>query len=164
MSSQEPSPHSAPPKPSSLRLELAPVVALKSMADLAETWGGGWQADEQNGPNQGRLVIPVLAGLRRGYVGYGVTAQPEAHGTRLHFVEEESDLQVHKPTVVVLLIAAVAGLSTLVMPFMPQLLPLLPPAVVLCLATWMFIVARLRNSGLEEFITDLSGEVQPRNT
>ena len=140
-------------QPHSLLLKLAPSAALKSLGALADTWGGGWKGEGQDG---GRLVIPVLAGLRRGYVGYAVSARSESKGTRLHFVEEESDLKVHQPTLIVLLIAACAGLSTLVMPFVPKLLPLLPPAVVLCLATWLFIVARLRNSGLDEFMEDLA--------
>lgn len=147
--------HGTTPQPPSVHLELSPSAALKSLGSLAETWGGGWKGEELDG---GRLVIPVLAGLRRGYVGYAVSARSESKGTRLHFVEEESDLQVHKPTLIILLIAACAGLSTLVMPFVPKLLPLLPPAVVLCLATWLFIVARLRNSGLDEFMQDLADD------
>ncbi len=140
---------------SSVHLKLSPSAALKSLDTLSERWGGGWKGE---GPDGGRLVIPVLAGLRRGYVGYAVSARSESRGTHLDFVEEESDLKVHRPTLIVLLIAACAGLSTLVMPFVPKLLPLLPPAVVLCIATWLFIVARLRNSGLDEFMQDLKDE------
>ena len=140
-----------------LTLESTPSAALKLLKEKAEIWGGGWKGEGLTG---GRLVIPVLAGLRRGYVGYGVSVDGTPRKTTLDFKEEESDLQVHVPTLIVLLIAAAAGLTTMVIPFMPRLLPLLPPSVVLSLATWLFIVARLRNSGIDEFLADLADDVQ----
>lgn len=143
-------------KPPRLFLALPPAASFKALRHKAEIWGGGWQGEGLGG----RLVIPVLAGLRRGYVGYAVSAEETSQGTRLEFVEEESDLQVHKPTLIVLLIAAAAALTCLVVPFVPRLLPLLPPSVVLCLATWLFIVARLRNSGLDEFMVDLEDDTE----
>ncbi len=142
------------PEPPRLFLPLPVAASFKALRQKAETWGGGWQGEGLGG----RLVIPVLAGLRRGFVGYAVSADEGSKGTHLEFVEEESDLQVHRPTLIVLLIAAAAALTCLVVPFVPKLLPLLPPSVVLCLATWLFIVARLRNSGLDEFMTDLKDE------
>lgn len=141
--------------PPNIDLRLQIPASLKLLKGLAETWGGGWKGEGLSG---GRLVIPVLAGLRRGYVGFAVSADGSAQGTRLQFVEEESDLTVHKPTLVILLIAAAAALTCLLVPFVPRLLPLLPPSIVISLATWMFIVARLRNSGLDEFLADLKDE------
>lgn len=150
-------PQTGPSYPSRLVLPLPAAASFKALRHKAELWGGGWQGEGLGG----RLVIPVLAGLRRGLVGYAVSASDTPQGTQLEFVEEESDLKVHTPTVIVLLIAAAAALTCLVIPFVPKLLPLLPPCVVLCLATWLFIVARMRNSGLEEFIGDLEDGADP---
>jgi hypothetical protein len=143
-------------QPPRLILPMPAAASFKALRHKAELWGGGWQGEGLGG----RLVIPVLAGLRRGLVGYAVSASDTPQGTRLEFIEEESDLKVHGPTVIVLLIAAAAALTCLVVPFVPKLLPLLPPCVVLCLATWLFIVARMRNSGLEEFIVDLEDDAE----
>jgi hypothetical protein len=37
-------------------------------------------------------------------------------------------------------------------PFFPRLLPLAPVGFLMAVATWLMVVARLRNSGIEEFL------------
>jgi hypothetical protein len=132
------------------RVEVAapPARALAEVARLAGDWGGEWQAE---GAAAGRLALPVSAGLRRGWVAGPVEAAPTGDGSRLLFREEAGEYHLDRAAVATLVLAGFGAAVTLVAPFVPRLLPLLPMSVVLALGAWFFIVARLRNSGPEEF-------------
>ena len=62
------------------RLELPedPVTSLNLVAMAADAWGGLWQAE---GRHQGRLGLPVMAGLRRGWVAGQLTVEPAGEGS-----------------------------------------------------------------------------------
>lgn len=132
-------------------LEASPEAATERVAGAAEEWGGEWQFQ---GPAAGRLILPVSAGVRRGWIGYEVSARPhpDGAGCELELAVAEVHLHVDRATVVVLATSLFGALLFLVVPFVPRLLPLLPVGFVLAIAGWFFVVARLRNSGAEEFL------------
>ncbi len=143
--------------PESMRehtLELAedPVTSLNMVAMAAEAWGGLWQAE---GRGRGRLGLPVVAGLRRGWVAGPLTAEPAGDGTRLVYQVDKSEFQVQKAAAFTLLLAAVGAVVTMIAPLVPVLWRFVPVALILLLAAWLLVVARLRNSGPEEFFEEL---------
>lgn len=139
------------------RIEIAenPVTSLNLLAHTAELWGAGWQAESRHG---GKLVLPVTAGVRRGWIGGRVEVEARGAGSLLKFRVEESDYRVEKTTVLTLLMAAAGAAVTVFAPFFPRLIALMPAGILLTLAAWLFIVARLRNSGPEEFFEDVAAE------
>ncbi len=141
----------------SLELPEDPVTSLNLVAMAAESWGGLWQAE---GPHGGRLGLPVMAGLRHGWVAGQLTAEPVGSGSRLTYRVDKSDYRLQKMPVLILLLAALGAVTMTVALVVPALLGLVPLSIVLCLVAWFFVVARLRNSGPEEFFEDLarSGE------
>lgn len=143
-----------------VELGLTPAAALAALAREAEERGGSYQPA---GPAGGRLRIPVVAGLRRGWVEGPVAAAPSAEGTALSFRPEESRYRVQRFAVVLLLLGALGALVVLFAPLFPVLVPALPLAAMLALVTWLFVVAGLRNSGAEELLAALAdaGERPP---
>ncbi len=141
----------------SLELPEDPVTSLNLVAMAAEAWGGMWQAEGRHG---GRLGLPVMAGLRRGWVAGQLTVEPAGDGSRLTYRVDKSDYQVQKPAALMLLLASLGAVVTVIAPLFPTLLRLVPLSIVLCLVAWFFVVARLRNSGPEEFFEDLARESQ----
>jgi hypothetical protein len=61
---------------------------------------------------------------------------------------------------VVLAIGGAGGVSTLLWPFFPHLLELVPLGAVVALGAWMLVVTRLRNSGPEEFLEAVAEEIE----
>ena len=159
MPAAEPGRHHEAPRtgPEEHRVELTedPVTSLNLVAMAADDWGGLWQAE---GPGGGRLGLPVEAGLRRGWVAGQLTAEPISGGTRLTYCVDASDYQVRKPAALMLLLAGLAAAVTLLAPLIPSLLGLVPFGMLLCIAAWFLVIARLRNSGPEEFFEDLARE------
>lgn len=136
-------------------LPAGPREALQHLAKTAEMWGAQWKPDGESG---GHLEIPVMAGLRRGWVLGRVEVTEQTTGSRLVFFEEDSVYRVQMAAVFILLLAACGALTTLIAPIFPRLLGLVPMSMMLCIGAWFFVVARLRNSGPEEFFEELSGE------
>ncbi|MEM8929955.1 MAG: hypothetical protein AAGE94_02205 [Acidobacteriota bacterium] len=133
-----------------IELDGTPEAALDRLAALAEDWDAAWQWE---GPVRGRLGLPVLAGVRRGWVAGPVIAEAvDSERARLVFTVDAEDFKTDRGSVAVLLVAAFFGLMTLIAPFFPRLWSILPVSIVIVLATWFFVVARLRNSGPEEFL------------
>ena len=56
--------------------------------------------------------------------------------------------------------AALGALATIFVWWVPALLPVVPLGILLSLAAWFFIIARLRNSGPEEFFEALALEAE----
>lgn len=132
-----------------------PRETLRHLAKTAELWGAQWEPDGGSG---GHLEIPVMAGLRRGWVLGQVEVTERAGGSKLSFVEEDSVYRVQMAAVFILILAACGALTTLVAPLFPRLLGLVPMGMMLCVGAWFFVVAQLRNSGPEEFFEELAGE------
>jgi hypothetical protein len=132
---------------------LAPAAAKAALAGAARDWGAEWSPAGDGG----RLVLPVVFGLRRGFATGTVAVEPAEGGSRLVWTLEESRLAVHRSSVVVLSLAAVPALGALAWPFFPPLLALAPLGAVLGFLAWWLVVARLRSSGPEDFLA-LVGE------
>lgn len=141
----------------SLELPENPVTSLNLVAMAAEDWGGLWQAE---GPSGGRLGLPVIAGLRRGWVAGQLTVEPAGDGSRLTYRIDKSDYQVQKAAALTLFVAGLGAITIIIAPLFPALFRLVPIGIVLSLMAWFFVIARLRNSGPEEFFEDLARGVR----
>ncbi len=128
------------------------AAALAAVGRVADEWGG--EFERQSGG--GRLLLPVVAGLRRGWVRGQVTATPAGEGTKLALAVEEADYHLHLAAVAVLLLALAGSLVTVLWPFFPRLLAAAPLGAALALAAWLLVVARLKNSGPEEFLAQVA--------
>lgn len=154
-----------------VELDLPTAEAAAAIAGAAEDWGGEWTPGAAGGhlPEGGcgqlseraigRLALPVVYGLRRGAaVGRVGIVRLGDSGARATWTLEESRLEVHTGSVVVLSLAALPALAALAWPFWPPLLALAPLAAVLGFAAWWLVVARLRSSGPEEFFAALAAD------
>ena len=139
-----------------LELPEDPVTSLNMVAMAADAWGGMWQAEGRGG---GRLGLPVIAGLRRGWVAGQLTVERSGDGSLLTYRVDQGEYKVQKAAALILLVAGLGAGVTIVAPLFPALLNLVPISIVLCLIAWFFVVARLRNSGPEEFFEDLAREL-----
>ncbi len=132
-----------------------PVGELPAaLAAAAAEWGAEWRSDGA-GREGGRLVLPVVFGLRRGVLIGRVEFEPAGDGARISWNLEETHLHVQRASVAVLVFAVVALLPALAWPFQPQLMALLPFAVVMGLLAWWLVLSRLETSGPEEFFATL---------
>ncbi|MEL7061397.1 MAG: hypothetical protein AAGN46_15345 [Acidobacteriota bacterium] len=141
-------------------MALPPASVRRELGEEAERWGG--ELAEVDGAL--RLTLPVIAGLRRGWVSGTLALDPsptDGGSTEIGFVVDQSDYIVDRATVVFLAFAAFGALTTLLAPFFPRLVPLLPAGIFLALGGWLFVVARLRNSGPEEFFDALRAAAEP---
>ena len=138
-----------------VELEGDPSRSLDLLSREATSWGARWRRDGQRG---GRLALPVLAGLRRGWVEGEVTVEPAGGGSRLTFRIDKSDYRLQAMSVAVLLVAALGALVVVFGPFVPALRPAVPLGILLSVGAWLFIVAGLRNSGPEEFLEGLAAQ------
>ena len=148
-------PESIPESMREHRLELAedPVTCLNLVEMAADSWGGIWQAE---GRDSGRLGLPVMAGLRRGWVAGQLTVEPTEKGARLTYLIDKGEYKVQQAQAGLLFMAGLGAILTMVAPLAPTLWPLVPFALVMCVAAWLLVVSRLRNSGPEEFFEDLA--------
>ena len=134
-----------------------PGTSYALVAREAEGWGGEWYRDDDGG----RLKIPVVAGLRYGWVEGRLRADPASQGgSRLTFRVERSYYRLQTTSALVLAIAAAGALAVLFAPFFPVLWPAVPLGFMLTLGAWLFIVSHLRNSGPEEFLEALGHELE----
>ena len=133
-----------------VRIEM-PIAELSSaLAEAAAAWGAEWEPDGAS-RDGGRLILPVVFGLRRGVLIGRVDFEPSGDGARLAWQLEESHLEVQRASVGVLALAILALLPALAWPFQPKLLALLPFAGVMGLLAWWMVISRLETSGPEEF-------------
>ncbi len=132
----------------SVEIPHEPREVLAAAARAADLWGAGWE----RAIDGGRLELPVTAGVRRGVVAGRVKVEPAGAGSRITFAVDESRYHLNRPAVAVLAFGALGGIGTTLWPFYPKLLSFAPLAVVLALAAWLLVVARLRTSGPEDFL------------
>jgi hypothetical protein len=139
----------SPPRaePRSLELDVDPNRALDVLAVAAEAWGAEWLRHGTGG----RLGVPVSGGLRRGWIEGTVRTERRAGGSILRFETETESYRLQVAAVFVLGIGAASGLFLMVAPLLGEALGLAPVAVVLLLAAWFMVLARLRNRSFDDF-------------
>ena len=125
---------------------------LEAIGRAAEDWGARWTPDPDG--RGGELVLPALAGLRRGLLTARLTISGGAVEART--IEEHWRLNV--AAVGVLVVSAAGACVTFLWPFFPRLLPALPVAALVAVSGWFLVVHRLRTSGVEEFLATVAGE------
>ncbi|MEO8197435.1 MAG: hypothetical protein ABI689_12020 [Thermoanaerobaculia bacterium] len=133
-----------------LKVDLPVADLSAALTAAAEGWGAEWTADSAV-RDGGRLVLPVVFGLRRGVLVGRVDFEPSGDGSRLTWQLEESHLELQRASVAVLSLAILALLPALAWPFNLKLLALLPFAAVMGLLAWWLVISRLESSGPEEF-------------
>lgn len=131
-----------------VEFEGSPETALRAVTTAAELWGADWQPESSGG----LLLLPVVRGLWRGVERCRVGVLPTRTGSAIELTVEEGWQQIHRSSVVVLLLGGAGGLIVALWPFFPGLMPLLPVAAVLAIAAWLLVVARLRSSHPEDFL------------
>ena len=150
---QSETPRGETPQSETRRAEL-PIdraTSLTLVARLAEDWNGRWIPESRRA---GRLGLPVLAGVRHGWVEGRLTIESgegDPDGSILLYHVDKSEYRVRKRVVALLLFSAWAALVVLFFPFFPRLAALLPVCLMILVGAWLFIVGALRNSGPEEF-------------
>ena len=140
------------------RLELAPAVVLTRLPQLAEAWNGEWQSAGAEPGTDGRLGLPITAGLRRGWVAGTVSVEPlgdDGASSHLVYRIDRGEIRTDGAAVFILALGALGGLTTVVAPFFPGLFTLVPVGIILGFCAWLMVVARLRNAGPAEFLDQL---------
>lgn len=140
-----------------IEVGLDPEAASAAVARAAEDWGAEW-TPERGG---GRLVLPVVFGLRRGVAVGHVDIVRGGSGSRLTWRLESSELELHTSAVGLLTLSAIVLVAASAWPFHPPLLALMPFAAVVGLLAWWLVVSRLRNSGPEDFLAVVAAEREP---
>lgn len=138
-----------------VELAVRPSVALKRVAEHSERWGGAWDAHDAH---SGKLGLPVIAGIRRGWVEGDVQVESCAAGSKVRFEQDHSAYTVDRGSLMILVAAAIGCLFSLLAIFFPKLLPLMPVGILLAMGAYLVVIARLRNSGPEEFFESLAEE------
>jgi hypothetical protein len=139
-----------------LELDRPEAAVAAALVEVAAAWDGEWTPHAGGG----RLVLPVVHGLRRGIEsGEIALARLDATRTRLTWTPGASELAVERRSVAVLSFAAVPLVVTIAWPFWPALFPLVPFAAVTGLVAWWLVVSRLRSRGPEEFFAELARAV-----
>jgi hypothetical protein len=130
-----------------------PEAALSAVARAAEMWGAEFERDGAGG----RLNLPVVAGLRRGFVAGPIRVEPAGEGARVVFRPDDHDYYVHAPAVVILLISVAGALLTVLWPFYSKLVTVAPFGILLALGGWFLVLSRLRSSGPDDFLEMTAG-------
>jgi hypothetical protein len=128
----------------------APAAEALAAAKAEATDWGTELTDETS--DTGRLMLPVVAGLRHGRVLGQLVARSTTEGSLLSFAEESSSYALNRSAVAALVLSALGGILCVLWPMFPGLLPLAPAGAVLAIAGWLLVVARLRTSGPQDFL------------
>ncbi len=105
--------------------------------------------------------MPATPGRRRRPIQGRITVERRDGGSRALLIVSDSQWVVNRTGVGILLSGALGGLVLILLPFFPDLLQLMPIAVMLSLAAWFLVVSRLRSSGPEEFLEALAAHLAP---
>jgi hypothetical protein len=139
------------------RIRCSPATAQQRIGEAAKTWGADWQPEESGG----RLILPVLAGIRKGWVAGPLFFEARGHDTEVELRVEESRYQLHIASVVVLLVSALGGLAVMAWPFLgEQALPLAAVGAILALCGWFGVVSKIRIQSPEHFLEMLDEEIE----
>lgn len=129
-----------------------PEVVQEHLSKVAEGWGARLEPQSWGG----RLVLPMVSGLRRGVVAGVLRITTAGDGARVVFRPEEQHLEVNRPAVAFLLLALAGATMTVIWPLFPRLLPAAPLGALFALGGWFLVISRLRNSGPQEFLETLA--------
>lgn len=142
-----------------------PADVRACLRELAGSWDAKLIEDGDGAP---RLALAVLAGARAGWVGGSITVEAMGNDktdddktdgrSRVVFRVEESEYRLVRESAFFLTLAGLGAAVLLVAPFWRPLHGLLPFAIFATLGGWLFLVARMRNSGPEEFLDALVEE------
>lgn len=144
--------------PVSVEIDENAAAALHLVARQAELWDADWQGVDGT---SGKIGLPITAGLRRGWVEGTVRSESlGAERSRLVFEPEHDEYRIDRGSVMILGAAAFGCLITMVAMFVPKILPLLPMGILLAFGGYLVVIARLRNSGPEEFLESVVSDHQ----
>lgn len=126
----------------------------RALDETAEKWGS-----EIASRQEARLefTLPLAAGLRLGAARLRVMVP--AAGGKLEWEVVSTEYRTHRAAVMVLLLGALGGLALGAWPFFPGLLPLAPVGLVLLIAAWLLVSARVKYRGVEQFWTEVGEEI-----
>jgi hypothetical protein len=133
-----------------------PRTVLRLVGETADAWGASWKS---RGDRALWMRLPVTAGVRHGWLAGEVEVEADGAASRLVYRVDESEYHLDRAAVFLLAVAAFGALVSVVGPFFPGLVRLIPIGIILSIAAWLFIVGRLRNSGPEEFFADVLDEL-----
>ncbi len=136
-------------------LDASPEQVERAMAEAVDV--GFAEASDR----EGRLLVPVRAGIRAGVVEVAWSAETVTEGTRLQLEVIEEVFRTSTAAVSILAIGAAGGIMTIIWPLHPDLLGLAPLGALLALLAWLLVVSRLRSYGPEDFLStvaDLASE------
>jgi hypothetical protein len=134
------------------------------IVDVPEQWGSGMgDAQERGGESNGghsagtaHLVLPVVAGMRRGLLQGPLRITAEGPLARVTFAPAAEDYHLETPAVAVLLLAGAGGLLAVGWPLFPRLLlPVAPLGAVLALSGWLLVLSRRRGKSPQDFFARL---------
>jgi hypothetical protein len=131
------------------RFSVPRARVLEAIVQTAGEWDARWQPGAQSQP--GTLVLPIVAGLRRGILEARVGILPDSAGVEVRIEPVREALHLQGNAVVILALSALGALTAVLWPFVPALQPLLPFAILIALSGWFLVVTRLRSSGVDEF-------------
>jgi hypothetical protein len=160
------------PAEHAVELPCPPAEAMRAVVSAAEDWGaelepqgvaGGPPAAPAgfggpggpSGPG-GCLRLPVVAGLRRGWITGPLAVEAAGQGSRVTFRPATQDYYLETSAVAVLLMAGAGALLTVAWPLFPGLLPGAPFGAVLAVAGWLLIASRPRARGPAEFLASVA--------
>ncbi len=146
-----------------------PAEVFRILAELAKEWGGEW---EVQGSQQAQLTLPVCAGLRRGWVRGRLRLESAGEtgdeASSLRFSIDESHYFVDRAAIFLLSLSGAGGLLTMAWPLFahryPQVLSLVPMAVLLALGGWFLVVSRLQQAGPENFLESVLETLEAPST
>ncbi len=170
------------------------ATAMAVVKEVASAWGAQWlprrnpqsdtepsaasltsdeteegEVEIEPSDDGGRLAIPALAGLRTGEITGQLSVEPARasgmpSGVRLRFTVEEENYHLQPVPVMILCCAAFGCLIVLFWPFFPALASLVPFSIVLGVAAWFLVLAKLSNSGPTEFLDEIALQVETQHS
>ncbi len=136
------------PKDGFLTIDGSLENAFARVEQAADEWG----AEYERLGTRARLVLPVRAGLRQGFVEAEVLVEEISGSARLTLQKSGEHWRLQGSAVVVLLASAAGGVAASLWPFFPELIPLAPFGAILALSGWFLVISRLRTSRASDFL------------
>lgn len=123
-------------------------IVCAAVGHAADLWAAQWDVSDHGGT----LRLPVVRGLRHGIVSGEIAVAAQGDSTILSFSPRESHFQLNWAALGILVFGAAGALVSTLWPFFPALLRLAPAGVILAIAAWLLVAARLRSSDVSDFL------------